>query len=360
MTETSKSGELIVAPDAGVTYNLDAFPEDKYNRLIPTQTIRMPTDLMVPVVQIVALNATDEVAGDTYKSNDVPAGRRALSRVGLRKLSTAAGVNVIGEERLDDGSKPGTCGVRITAEMTLPTGQRLRSTSSRWIDVERMAWSSPAQKGKFLAFLYEHCASRAENRAIRALLSLRSSYAIADLAKPFAVVSFAPNMNHPEVRERILDAMAPTVAQLYGPTPALAAGPVVNVPEAPEDDAPAAASGAGDPDPAPDWFGVAATPAASAQPAENVLVTILREKAASSGLVGPATASQKARLQEIFRPLGLQLTAAGLARVFALAALGAITSAQANALIEVSADATFADLWREMVAEGREAAACAS
>jgi hypothetical protein len=51
-------------------------------------------------------------------------------------------------------------------------------------------------------------------------------------------VSFAPNMNHPEVRSRMLDAMAGASAQLYGPGAAkqLEAGKTINVTPAPEED----------------------------------------------------------------------------------------------------------------------------
>jgi hypothetical protein len=87
------------------------------------------------------------------------------------------------------------------------------------------------------------------------------------------------------------------------------------------------------------------------------LTAVLREKAASSGMVGPATSPQKERLQLVFKPLGLPATAKGLQVVFGLASLGDITGAQAQAVIEASVDAEFADLWRELVAEdGAQAA----
>jgi hypothetical protein len=87
------------------------------------------------------------------------------------------------------------------------------------------------------------------------------------------------------------------------------------------------------------------------------LASILREKAASSGMVGPATLPQKERLQLVFKPLGLPATAAGLRIVFGLATLGDITGAQAQSVIEASVDAEFGDLWRELVAgDGAQAA----
>lgn len=347
---------LVALGETGVTYNLDAFPEDRYNRLVPTQTIAMPSDLMVPVIQVVKLDPTPD-NGDVYHSGDMKPGHNAPTARALSKFATAAGVSFLDERRVDDGKDPNVCGVTVIAEMTLPTGQRQRATGSKWVDMGRMVWSSPAHRGKFAGFLYEHTATRARNRALRALLSLRGSYPAAELARPFAVVSFAPNMNHPEVRVRILEAMAPSVAQLYGPAaaPQLAAGQVVEAVEAPEDDDDPIVVEAQEVN-EPSWFD--APPAASAGPtAAEQLAAVLRQAAAQSGIVGGITEAQKASLQGIFRPLGLESTAAGLRIVFGLAALGDITGAQAQALINASIAGNFGDLWRELVAaEGAQAA----
>ena len=353
-TTAPPATNALVPVAAGVEYNLDAFPEGQFNRLIPTQTVRMTSDLMVPVVQIVKLNPDPDGGGDVYHSNDMKVGYNAPTARGLSKLVTAAGISFVDERRVDDGKNPNVCGVTVYAEMTLPTGQRIRAPGSRWIDMGRMSWKdglNAAQAGKFRSFLFEHTATRARNRAIRSLLSLRGSYPAAELARPFAVVSYAPNMNHPEVRARILEAMAPSVAQLYGPStpaPQLAAGQIIEGREAPEDDDDGTIDGqATDAGQEPSWFG---TTAAAPATQENRLAAILRQKATSSGMVGPATLPQKERLQLVFKPLGLPATAKGLQVVFGLASLGDITGAQAQAVIECAVDAEFPDLWRELVA----------
>jgi hypothetical protein len=277
-------------------------------------------------------------------------GHNAPTARALSKFATAAGVSFLDERRVDDGKDPNVCGVTVVAEMTLPTGQRQRATGSKWVDLGRMSWASPAQRGKFASFLYEHTATRARNRALRALLSLRGSYPAAELARPFAVVSFAPNMSHPEVRAAIIATMAPSVAQLYGPAaaPQLQAGQIITMPEAPEDDG--SIDGQAQEVAEPSWFDAAAAPGpVGPRPTEH-LVTLLREKATRSGIVGGATEPQKASLRQIFNPLGLAATANGLRIVFGLAELGHITGAQAQALIDVAVDAEFPDLWRELVA----------
>jgi hypothetical protein len=349
---------LVLAPDAGIAYNLDAFPVNAYNRLIPTETVRVPSDLMVPVVQIVRLDPSPD-GGDVYHSNDMKAGHNAPTARGLAKLATAAGVSFFDERRVDDGKDPNVCGVTVYAEMTLPTGQRQRVPGSKWVDMGRMTWASPAQRGKFAGFLYEHTATRARNRALRALLSLRGSYPATELARPFAVISFAPNMNHPEIRARVIDVMAGTVSQLYGPAaaPQIAAGQVIEGREAPEDDddtVDGQAQEVENTDPAPSWFDAApaAEAAASTQTPAMRLAAVLREKAASSGMVGPATAPQLQKLAEIFvaSRIGRPETDAGLRIIFGVHGRADFLGSQAQALIEASVDAEFADLWRELVA----------
>lgn len=328
--------------EQGIEFNLDRFPEDRFTRLIPTQTIRMPSDLVVPVVQVVKL----DVSRDTYESPDVPKGNRALNRVGLRKLATAAGISIIDERRTDDGSDPDVCEVTCTAEMVLPTGQRVRAPGMKRVDLRRQHWASDNQRKKYASFFQEHVASRAENRAIRSILSLLASYPVSELGKPFAVVTYAPNMAHPDVRARVLDAMAPAVQALYGPEQRaqLTAGEhVTTVPQAPDDEESAAhfvqvetnghatvdtATGEVIDEGEPDWFDEA--PAAAGAPD---LVAALRSRAEASGLAGSATAQQRPQLSRLLSPLGGDAVAIVLQEAFGLSDRKGITAAQAQAIL---------------------------
>lgn len=366
--------------DSGVVeWNLDGFPENAYNRLVPVATLQLPTDLLRPVVQVVQLNPDPKNGGDVYQSNDTPAGHAAPTKVGLRKLAMAAGISFVDERRTDDGSNPDVLEVTCVAEMLMPTGQRIRATGMKRIDLAAQKWQSDAHRAKYKSFFLEHVASRAQNRAIRALLSLRGSYPIEVYERPFAVVSFAPNMNHPEVRSRMLDAMAGASAQLYGPAAAkqLAAGPVVNVtPAADEDPAPttptalpgeslakAAAPGA-----EPDWLKpstpAAATPTATKRKGAPSLPERLRESFDASELKGDATASQQLVLRELVAdlPWATELYPV-LAAAFgpewdgkldAPAVQSILNVAEAFSAAEPPID--FADAWRTASAEARKAA----
>ena len=356
-----------------VEWSLDGFPEAAYNRLLPTQTLQIPTDLLRPVVQVVQLNPDPKNGGDVYASKDTPTGHAAPTKVGLRKLATAAGISFVDERRTDDGRDPDVIEVTCVAEMLMPTGQRLRAVGMKRIDLNAQKWESDNHRLKYRSFFQEHVASRAENRAIRALLSLRGSYPIEIYQRPFAVVSFSLNMAHPEVRARILDAMAPAVGALYGPAAAaqLTAGKPIDVTPAPEEDpAPAPpptlpgeklAKAEASTSAEPGWMQDAMGAAPPATLAETDVVALIRDSAAASGMVGPATAPQLAKLKELLgglTPPGTTTTA--LVCIWDESVKASLTAAQAQSLTNAAdsmGTGEFRDAIRSIAERARKAAA---
>lgn len=363
LATTNQSASLEVA--GTVELNLDKFPVEKFNRIIPTQTLVM-SDLFMPVPQVVYLDpaGSDGKSPDHYKSSDVPQGHRALTARGLNKLATAAGVSFYDERRIDDGSDPDVIGVSVMASMVLPTGQRITAPGSQLIDIRTWFGSSTsaAELAKFRKQFYAHVATRARNRAIRGLLSLRASYPERDIAKPFACVQFVPNANHPAVQQAMLAAMAGSIPALYGSqpqvqaqhAPALAAGPaVIEAPEIAEDDEiEGTAIEAGDD---PSWFAEAA--AEEAEDTRPRLVRLLVDQARESQLKGAMTIEQRGPIGQVFRAMGPDSVAAGLERIWGIHKVGdrlPVSAAQAEAIVTVHTslgDEEFAALWGELVAK---------
>lgn len=352
----------VVTPPA---INLDNWPADRFNRLVPTQTLQLPSDLFTFQMNVVQL----DIDRDTYESNDVPKGNRAISRVGLRKLATVAGISVLDQRRTDDGTNPDVCEVTTTVEMLLPTGQRIRAVGMKRVDIRAQRFASDAHRGRYRSFFQEHVASRSENRAIRALLSLQASYPIPELAKPFAVVSIVPNYNHPAVQARMVENMAPAITAGYGPEPVkqLAPGDLQILPPAADDDAvegqfsESASSGTpgngdGPASTEPAWLAQTDDPFATA-PAPKV-IEVLREKAAKSPLAGAITDPQKRQvLAAVGDDVALLRAAVAVAFDVRPEADGKllITAAQAQAIIGASVDDSFIAMLRE--ATGSAAAA---
>jgi hypothetical protein len=376
MTTATKPAEnvskaLQLAEQSGVTYNLDGFPEDRFNRLIPTQTIAMPSDLLVPVVQVVRLDPADSTgkSPDHYKSNDVPGGHRALTARGLNKVANAAGISFFDERRIDDGSDPDVIGVGVMASMLLPTGQRITAPGTQMINIKTWFGSqtSPAELAKFRKQFYAHVATRARNRAIRGILSMRASYPDRDINKPFACVSYAPNMNHPEVRVRILDAMAPAIKAVYGPEDSrqiTAGSSTIQVDEAPDDESTdgdfttVQTNGHSKVDKStgeivseePDWFGE------EAAHAKGNLVERLKAAHAEAPDGGPLLAEQKAQVKALLTGLATEEVLHVLGAAFGYAppaqgpALSGVTAGHAAAILEVASEVSadeFRRQWQE-------------
>lgn len=360
----TESKALATTPQGGAIeakatskFSLDLFPESAFNRLIPTQTI-MTTDLLRPMVQVVELEAADKdgKSPDHYSSKDVPAGHRAPTARGLRKLAGTAGVSFFDERRLDDGSNPDICGVTVMASMMLPTGQRITAPGSQMIDLR--TWfgkdTTAAELGKFRKQFFAHVSTRAHSRAIRGLLSLRASYPVADINKPFAVVSYVPNTSHPDVRAAMLAGMAGSIPALYGPETARGIGPgVIELPEAPENDV---SEGQFTEQPGadePEWFKGATPATAPVVEQGHRLERMLRAEAAKleadPAMKEPRSDEQADNLKRLLNPIGFDAVVRVLGRVFGLKNIGDISRAQASALFIVSgAEDHFADLWREL------------
>lgn len=330
------------SPEAVVEYNLDNWPSESFNRLVPTQTLGMVTDLIRPIIQVVQLDTET----DTYSSNDLPEGHRAPNVKGLSKLAAAAGVDFVDEERLDDGSDPMRAYVRVYAEVIDATGRKRRAPGSRDYQLNSQKMTD-AQRNRAKGYVHEHAATRARHRALRALLGIAQSYPVAELRKPFAVVSLVPNLQNPELRERVRDAMVPTIAALYGPTQAkqISAGPeVVEVPEVEEKNvtpAPATpsklpgeklakAEASSVPD-EPDWM---QEPAAKPKPVD--LATRIRDTAAAAADPDArATADELATLREIFAGWDGKLVGAGIRALWDGQAPNDLGSGQALAIATI-------------------------
>lgn len=364
------SAVTIIDPLTSIQVNLDQWPAEQFNRLIPTQTIRMPSDLFVPVVQVVQLEPADREgkSPDHYSSRDVPANHRAPTARGINKLVTAAGVSFFDERRLDDGTDPDVMGVSVMAAMLLPTGQRVTAPGSQMINLKTWFGSSTSdnEKAKFRKQFYAHVSTRARNRAARAILSLRASYPDREIVKPFAVVSYAPNLNHPAVQARFIDAMVPAIDAGYGPSraeaPQLGSGPATTVlPEAPEDDG-AGDTGSGDQAEAaiPTWAGAKTTAPTAAPPAAaegtRTLFELIGESAAESSLRGGVTPQQEKALEKLMAGLDWDAEIVpGLTAAFSEAAVRGLSSGQAAGIITVAnslqSQAEFVDAWKSALGQ---------
>lgn len=331
---------------------LQAYPDDKFNVLVPTQVVRQVNPYLAPVVEVVQLSP-DERRGDIYHDTQMKDGYFAPTAKGLAKIRQVAGIDELESRRTDDGSDPDVVEWTVRLEMLLPSGQRVRGFGTKRVDLKAMSFASEAHKRRTRQFMLENAQTKALNRALRSLLSLHGSMPRDQLTKPFAVLHWVPNMAHPDVRQAFLAQLAPSSARLFGSSepsaPQLTSAEVVEAPEASEEDDappvdPETGEVAGD---EPDW----AIDSGEPTPGEQ-LVVVLRDRAEASSAKGGATKPQRERLQAVLRGLGTANVMAVLGPTFGLTSPSQITAAQADAVLDHAEGRTdFQEIWRAAAAE---------
>lgn len=351
---------------------LEAYPEARFNQLLPTQQVRQVNPYLVPDIEVVQLGEDD-----IYHDSQMADGQFAPNARGLAKLAQVAGITMLDSRRMDAGRDPDVVEWRVEVEMTTPSGRTLRAFGTKRIDIGQLAETTNREGRKptkaRLDKAREHMVAMAEtkafNRAVRSLLSLHGSYPKTRLLKPFAVLRYVPDMSQPEVRQAFLGQLLPASNALYGPangngngTPQLTTSEPEVAPEAPEEDpAPAVAERPanvdedGVVDEEPDW---GASTETSEPPMPRILVN-LRERAEASEAKGAPTPEQRQQLTVATRGLGAAKVLAVLGSLWNVKSPGEITRAQADAILDEfeSKGATFANEWREAAAWVTEGAA---
>lgn len=209
-----------------------AYPAEKFNVLVPIQTVTEIAEIQKPVMNVVYIS-TNYDDGEIYNQR----GKPALSRKGLLKLMRAAGIRIISSEKVLPSTcmkcrevnqaigKPVNCyrcgnkDVAVTVTVLAPqlTGQDIMYKCTREINVDdATAGMKDAEKQQFLQFRAEHAESKALNRCIRAALMLKPTYTLDELKKPFVVAYLVPNLNNPDVKARAVDGFFAGADALYG------------------------------------------------------------------------------------------------------------------------------------------------
>jgi hypothetical protein len=346
---TQESTAVATRPQGALVDVLADWPADRFNQLVPTAYVQQVNPFLVPVVAAVQLDGRD-----TYHTPDMPNGQDALGKTGLQKLANIAGVSVVDQWRSDDGSNPDVVEYSTKVAMSLPTGQVITAVGSKVEDARRQRFASDAHQARWRKDQPSMAATKSHLRALRALLTLQSTYPVAELRKPWAVVHFVPNMEDPDVRAAMLAGMAGQTARLYGGGERDAGRPkVIEAPAAPDDDAPALGSGTVTTPDGTVIDGATGQPAGDDSPLfDNVRVPLadrLATRAKSlSGADEPATDDQKARLQTALAPLGKDAAIRVVTGVFGIAEIRSISRAEAESVLIASSEEGFEDEWREL------------
>lgn len=223
------------------------YPAERYNLLVPMQTVAEIAEIHKPVMNVVSISTNlddkeiyeQEKAKGAWKDKPAQPAKYALTKKGLTKLMRAAGIKILSSRPVVPSTcqkcaamnasigKPVRCGscpnkdVKYEVRISVPqlTGENIEIVAHKEIIVDDVvAGMSDAQRTEFLKFRNEMCESKALNRALRTAMQIKGTYLIEEFKKPFVVAYLVPNLDNPEVREEAVKSFFGASHELYGAT----------------------------------------------------------------------------------------------------------------------------------------------
>ena len=211
---------------------LNKYPTDQYNVLVPVTTMQAASNLQRIVVSEVQLDTRQDNT-NRGPSKDIyfekSSGAFAITKVGGMKLAAAANISIVDTtpgrtegcqrciEMARASGKPRVCGncehvhdvaVTVTIRVPEPSGGFRLMKATKEIDctLEAASMKDGATGQQYRRFLPHRTAmaeSKAFMRAIRAALGLAGTYKLPDLKKPFIVARVVPNLDAPEIKQAV-------------------------------------------------------------------------------------------------------------------------------------------------------------
>lgn len=226
------------------------YPAERYNLLVPMQTVAEIADIHKPVMNVVQIstNPADKEIYEQEKASKAWTGRDgrqhpakpagwALTKKGLNKLMRAAGIKILGTRPIVPSTcqkcaevnkgigRPVNCGacpnkdVKFEARISVPqlTGGNIEIVAHKEIIVQDVTdGMSDAQRKEFLKFRSEMCETKAINRALRAAMHIKGTYTLQELQKPFVVAYLVPNLDNELVKQEAVRHFFTSAQELYG------------------------------------------------------------------------------------------------------------------------------------------------
>jgi len=207
------------------------FPADKFNLLIPVETMQEVSPLHKIIINKVLISS-DLKDKDVYKQGS----ELALTKKGLAKLMTASNIQVIPEEsgpvlptvcrkctevakatklapRCGDCPSKNDVAFKVTIAAPDPTG------SPRYFQASKNSIYGEAKSATEKQFLNEQCETKALNRALRGAMMIKSTYTAKELEKPFVVAVTVANMADEDLKKAMIAKYTESSALLFGNKP---------------------------------------------------------------------------------------------------------------------------------------------
>ena len=224
------------------------YPVDKYNLLVPMQTVTEIADIQKPVMNVVQISTNledkeiyiQEKAKAATANYAASPARYALTKKGLTKLMRAAGIKILSSRPIVPSTcqkcanmnagigKPVRCGAcpnkdtKYEIRISVPqlTGEDMEVVAHKEILVDDVVVGmSDKQKTEFLRFRNEMCESKALNRALRTAMQIKGTYLLDEFKKPFVVAYLVPNLDNPDVKAEAVKHFFGAAEDVYGTMP---------------------------------------------------------------------------------------------------------------------------------------------
>lgn len=214
------------------------YPADRYNLLVPMQTVAEIAEIHKPVINAVQIS-TNEADKEIYLQDRSKRESNgwALTKKGLNKLMRAAGIKILSTRPITPSvcqkcaevnrsiGRPVNCGacgnkdVKFEARISVPqlTGENIEIVAHKEIIVQDViVGMTEKQRTEFLKFRSETCETKAINRALRAAMHIKGTYTLNELKKPFIVAYLVPNLDNEAVKQEAVRHFFSSAQEIYG------------------------------------------------------------------------------------------------------------------------------------------------
>lgn len=239
------ANELVQGGAGNALMITQQYPADRYNLLVPMQTVAEIAEIHKPVMNAVQISTAlsdgeiyeQEKAKAAWKDRLATPAKYALTKKGLNKLMRAAGIKILGTRPIIPSTcqkcaevnrsigRPVNCGacgnkdVKFEARISVPqlTGENIEIVAHKEIIVQDVTdGMTENQRKEFLKFRSEMCETKAVNRALRAAMHIKGTYTLEELRKPFVVAYLVPNLDNELVKQEAVRHFFASSQELYG------------------------------------------------------------------------------------------------------------------------------------------------
>lgn len=219
--------------------------EQSVNMVTPVSSIDMIPKMHAISLRAVTVDSTTNKYGqgpEVYRdARFCEEGEVALGGVALQKIMAAAGVQIIGRQRLDDRKDPYYCNMEITLavrdydgtlrqfvagkEVDLRDGapetmkpEKIKR-GERWEKTDKMVPKSATAVADMRRHIQSIAETKALYRALRKILQIKQKYTREELRRPFVVPKLVPNLdpNDPDQKQALIAMATGAEQRLFGP-----------------------------------------------------------------------------------------------------------------------------------------------